>query len=67
MSDVRIDSHETDSRKNRKYSVSANRDRSHHRLCYVETGGATVDAGECVFCEVTPTIKTGDEVWPGSP
>lgn len=50
-----------DSRKNRKYAVSANRDRSHQRVRYVETGGAAVDTEECVFCEVTPVVDVKED------
>ncbi|QSP93804.1 hypothetical protein LPB19_11415 [Marinobacter salinisoli] len=38
----------------RKYSVSANRSSSRHRVRYVETGGAGVDLEECAFCEAKP-------------
>lgn len=44
----------------RKYAVSANRTESRHRVRYVETGGAAVDAGECTFCDTTPVLADLD-------
>ncbi len=44
----------------RKYAVSANRTESRHRVRYVETGGAAVDAGECAFCETTPVLTDSE-------
>ncbi|SFM56424.1 hypothetical protein SAMN04487963_2983 [Marinobacter zhejiangensis] len=46
---------------NRKYAVSANRTESRHRIRYVETGGAAVDAGECAFCESTPVLTDSEQ------
>ena len=46
-----------DPRHDRKFSVSANRGGASHKVRYVETGGAAVDAGECAFCEATPDLS----------
>lgn len=44
-------------RKNRRYAVSANRGNASHRVRYVETGGAAVDAEECTFCQAVPDLE----------
>lgn len=44
----------------RKFSVSANRSEPRHRVRYVESGGAAVAEGECVFCDVTPDLSGGE-------
>lgn len=38
----------------RRFAVSANRGSARHRMRYVETGGASVDTGECNFCQALP-------------
>lgn len=43
----------------RRFAVSANRGRARHRMRYVETGGATVDTGECNFCQAVPEPEDG--------
>lgn len=44
-------------RGNRKFSVSANRDRASHKVRYVEVGGSAVDTEECAFCEAVPALS----------
>jgi len=44
-------------RKNRRFAVSANRGKASHRIRYVETGGAAVDAEECTFCQAVPDLE----------
>jgi len=44
-------------RPDRKYAVSANRGQGRHRVRYVETGGAAVDADDCVFCQSMPDLR----------
>jgi hypothetical protein len=48
-------------RRNRKFSVSANRGRASHKVRYVEAGGAAVDTGECKFCQSVPDLSEGFE------
>lgn len=48
-------------RDNQRFSVSANRGRARHHIRYVETGGATVDLGDCTFCQATPVPDDGPE------
>ncbi|MFW5824222.1 MAG: hypothetical protein ACOCVV_04585 [Marinobacter sp.] len=40
----------------RRFAVSANRGAAHHRVRYVETGGATVDTGDCTLCQASPEL-----------
>lgn len=48
-----------DLRRDRKFSVSANRGGAKHRLRYVEAGGAAVDTEECTFCQSVPDLSSG--------
>ncbi len=56
-----MDDHQTPEadheRKNRRFAVSANRGKASHRIRYVETGGAAVDAEECTFCQAVPDLN----------
>ena len=53
---------EQDERKNRRFSVSANRGNASHRIRYVESGGAAVDTEECTFCQALPDAEHKGEV-----
>ncbi|MBZ0333544.1 hypothetical protein MARI_11590 [Marinobacter sp. JH2] len=53
---------EQDNRKNRRFSVSANRGNANHRIRYVESGGAAVDTEECTFCQALPDAEHKGEV-----
>ncbi|MCK0105607.1 hypothetical protein [Marinobacter sp. S0848L] len=53
---------EQDERKNRRFSVSANRGNASHRIRYVESGGAAVDTEECTFCQALPDVEQKGEV-----
>ncbi|TYC62604.1 hypothetical protein FMN52_02280 [Marinobacter sp. BW6] len=44
-------------RRDRKFSVSANRGKASHKVRYVEAGGAAVDADECTFCQSVPDLS----------
>ncbi len=44
-------------RRDRKFSVSANRGKASHRVRYVEAGGAAVDTEECTFCQSMPDLS----------
>jgi hypothetical protein len=44
-------------RRDRKFSVSANRGRASHKVRYVEAGGAAVDTDECTFCQSVPDLS----------
>ena len=53
-------------RRDRKFSVSANRGKASHRVRYIEAGGAAVDTEECTFCQSVPDLsanerETGEE------
>lgn len=48
-------------RRDRKFSVSANRGRASHKVRYVEAGGAAVDTDECTFCQSVPDLSEGFE------
>lgn len=50
-------------RRDRKFSVSANRGSASHKVRYVEAGGAAVDTDECTFCQAVPVLseETGDK------
>ncbi|MDP4546275.1 MULTISPECIES: hypothetical protein [unclassified Marinobacter] len=48
---------EQDERKNRRFSVSANRGNASHRIRYVESGGAAIDTEECTFCQALPDAE----------
>lgn len=41
-------------RRDRKFSVSANRGKASHKIRYVEAGGAGVDTEDCTFCQAVP-------------
>ena len=43
-------------RRDRKFSVSANRGSASHKVRYVEAGGAAVDTDECTFCQSVPDL-----------
>ncbi len=53
---------ELEQRKDRRFSVSANRGNASHRVRYVETGGAAVDTDECTFCQSVPDLDHEGEV-----
>ncbi|MBR9870927.1 MAG: hypothetical protein GYB26_07300 [Gammaproteobacteria bacterium] len=53
---------EKDKRKDRRFSVSANRGNASHRIRYVESGGAAVDTEECTFCQALPDTERKGEV-----
>ncbi|WP_372965120.1 hypothetical protein [Marinobacter sp.] len=53
---------EDSDRKDRRFSVSANRGQASHRVRYVETGGAAVDTEECTFCQAVPDAEHKGEV-----
>lgn len=42
--------------RDRRFSVSANRGSARHRIRYVEAGGASVNTGECTFCQSNPEL-----------
>lgn len=44
-------------RRDRKFSVSANRGKASHKVRYVEAGGAAVDTEECTFCQSVPDLS----------
>jgi hypothetical protein len=44
-------------RRDRKFSVSANRGKASHKVRYVEAGGAAVDTEECTFCQAVPELS----------
>ncbi|OOF23058.1 hypothetical protein BZJ17_04360 [Salinivibrio sp. IB574] len=44
-------------RDQRRFAVSANRDKGSHRIRYVEAGGASVDNDECTFCQAVPVLN----------
>ena len=48
-------------RRDRKFSVSANRGRASHKIRYVEAGGAAVDTEDCTFCQSVPEPSRDDE------
>jgi len=48
-------------RRDRKFSVSANRGKASHKVRYVEAGGAAVDTDECTFCQAVPDLSEGSE------
>lgn len=48
-------------RGDRRFAVSANRDKASHKLRYVEAGGAAVDPEECTFCQSVPDLSKGEE------
>jgi hypothetical protein len=50
-------------RRDRKFSVSANRGKASHKVRYVEAGGAAVDTEECTFCQSVPdlSVDTGEK------
>jgi len=52
---------QTPTRGDRRFAVSANRDKASHRLRYVEAGGAAVDTEECTFCQSVPELFKGEE------
>jgi hypothetical protein len=47
-------------RRDRKFSVSANRGKASHRVRYVEAGGAAVDTEECTFCQSVPDLSANE-------
>ncbi|WP_323750917.1 hypothetical protein [Marinobacter sp.] len=49
-------------RKDRRFSVSANRGNASHRIRYVESGGAAIDTEECTFCQALPDLEREGEV-----
>lgn len=53
---------EQDKRKDRRFSVSANRGNASHRIRYVESGGAAIDTEECTFCQALPDAERKGEV-----
>ncbi|WP_404364428.1 hypothetical protein [Marinobacter sp.] len=48
-------------RRDRKFSVSANRGRASHKIRYVEAGGAAVDTEDCTFCQSVPELSSDEE------
>ncbi|OOF01188.1 hypothetical protein BZG78_02250 [Salinivibrio sp. MA351] len=48
-------------REQRRFAVSANRDKGSHRIRYVEAGGASVDNEECTFCQAVPGLSDQPE------
>jgi hypothetical protein len=44
-------------RRDRKFSVSANRGKATHKVRYVEAGGAAVDTDGCTLCESAPDLS----------
>ena len=48
-------------RRDRKFSVSANRGKASHKVRYVEAGGAAVDTEECTFCQSVPDLSVDAE------
>ncbi len=48
-------------RRDRKFSVSANRGKASHKVRYVEAGGAAVDTDECTFCQSVPDLSVSSE------
>jgi len=44
-------------RRDRKFSVSANRGKAAHKVRYVEAGGAAVDTEGCTLCESVPDLS----------
>jgi hypothetical protein len=48
-------------RRDRKFSVSANRGNASHKVRYVEAGGAAVDTEECTFCQSVPDLSVDTE------
>ncbi|WP_439437698.1 hypothetical protein [Salinivibrio costicola] len=48
-------------REQRRFAVSANRDKGSHRIRYVEAGGASVDNEECTFCQAVPSLSDQPE------
>jgi len=58
---------ESPDRRDRKFSVSANRGKASHKIRYVEAGGAAVDTEECTFCQSVPDLSNegGREVRSG--
>ena len=44
-------------RRDRKFSVSTNRDKASHKVRYVEAGGAAVELEECTFCQSVPDLS----------
>ncbi len=44
-------------RRDRMFSVSANRGKASHKVRYVEAGGAAVDTDECTFCQSVPDFS----------
>lgn len=48
--------------RDRRFSVSSNRGAAHHRLRYVEAGGASVDIEECSFCQSNPELDWNAEI-----
>jgi len=53
-------------RRNRKFSVSANRGKANHKVRYVETGGAAVDTEDCTFCQSVPDLSEDEGVDSGN-
>ena len=49
--------HSPGERRDRKFSVSANRGKASHKVRYVEAGGAAVDTEECTFCQSVPDLS----------
>jgi hypothetical protein len=49
--------HNPNERRDRKFSVSANRGKASHKVRYVEAGGAAVDTEECTFCQSVPDLS----------
>ncbi|WBA17090.1 hypothetical protein [Salinivibrio kushneri] len=48
-------------REQRRFAVSANRDKGSHRIRYVESGGASVDNEECTFCQAVLGLSDQSE------
>lgn len=48
-------------RRDRTFSVSANRGKASHKVRYVEAGGAAVDTEECTFCQSVPDLSVDTE------
>jgi hypothetical protein len=48
-------------RRDRMFSVSANRGKASHKVRYVEAGGAAVDTEACAFCQAVPELSGGEE------
>ena len=58
---VQPDEQDSTERRDRKFSVSANRSQASHKVRYVEAGGAAVDTDECTFCQSVPDLSVAAE------